>query len=323
MKTKVSVIVPIYNSESYIDKCIQSIIDQSYSNIEIILVNDGSIDNSKSICENYANIDKRIKLINQENQGVSKARNKGLDLAKGKYIGFVDGDDYIEKNMIESIISNIENTKADIGICGYNIVDDRNIKIKKSDCSERNLIIDNEQALELIFTTNKINGFLWNKIFKKELFEKVRLPEDMNICEDLYIVCKLLNEDNIISYTPQALYNYRENLNGATKTIKKLFFENGKLKYIDAFEKIAIIFKDEQWVLDLIRIKSTKTLLETYYLMIKNKYNDDKINKYIISELNKEKKYYLKNTNVSLKHKIAFILFNIRLKLLIKNIKVK
>lgn len=117
-KNLVSVIVPVYNAEHFIEKCIHSILNQSYKNIELILVNDGSTDNSVKICDSFAKIDNRIKLIHQANSGPSVARNNGIYNAKGKYIQFIDADDYIEENMIETLVNEMEKG-LDIVICGY------------------------------------------------------------------------------------------------------------------------------------------------------------------------------------------------------------
>ena len=116
---KISVIVPIYNSEDYIDRCVRSIVEQSYKNIEIILVDDGSTDNSSMMCDEWAKNDKRVKVIHKENGGVSSARNEGLKIAKGDYISFVDSDDYIDKKMIEKMLNQMEKGNTDLVICNY------------------------------------------------------------------------------------------------------------------------------------------------------------------------------------------------------------
>ena len=119
---KISIIVPIYNIEKYLPRCLDSILAQTYKNLEVILVDDGSVDNSGMIADKYARNDQRINVIHQVNKGVSAARNAGLDLATGDYIGFVDGDDYIEKDMYERLLFNAIKYKADISHCGYQMV---------------------------------------------------------------------------------------------------------------------------------------------------------------------------------------------------------
>ena len=115
----VSIIVPVYNAKKYLSNTLESILKQSYKNLEIILVNDGSTDNSKEICEHYAKIDSRIILLNKINGGVSSARNYGLEVAKGDYVSFIDSDDYLTVDMIETLVKDVQNTDVEIAVCGY------------------------------------------------------------------------------------------------------------------------------------------------------------------------------------------------------------
>lgn len=127
-QTLVSIIIPIYKVEQYLIDCIQSVCSQTYKNIEIILVDDGSPDNCGKICDDYAKMDKRISVIHKENGGLSDARNKGIDIARGDYITFVDSDDYVETTFIEDLYNAIEKTNSDISICNINVVDENGKK---------------------------------------------------------------------------------------------------------------------------------------------------------------------------------------------------
>lgn len=177
----ISVIVPIYNSEKYLKKCIDSIKNQTYKDLEIILVNDGSTDNSPKICDEYANIDKRIKVIHQENGGQATARNAGLDASKGEYIAFVDSDDYIEKDMYEVMLSMIEVSHSDIAICGHKeVFEDESIS--SVEIFEKEML-DTEALWQEIF--GNLNNAVWNKLFKKELIGELRFPVGMIHGEDL------------------------------------------------------------------------------------------------------------------------------------------
>jgi len=133
MSYKISIIVPIYNSEKYLRKCINSLLCQSYSNLEIILVNDGSKDKSGEICEEYALLDSRIKVIHTENCGQASARNTGLTVAKGEYIGFVDSDDWVDNDMYETLINMIGKYDADIAECGFRLVYDDHVEALDED----------------------------------------------------------------------------------------------------------------------------------------------------------------------------------------------
>lgn len=173
----ISVIVPIYNVEKYLEKCIESIINQTYKNLEIILVNDGSTDNSKKICEKYVEKDKRIKLVNKENGGLSAARNAGIAVAKGKYFGFVDSDDFIKDTMYEYLHNLIVENKSDIAICNYLYFTEdeemETIQNKIKDANEDKIkIFNSKEALRELLKGTTIQDFAWNKLYKAELFNK-------------------------------------------------------------------------------------------------------------------------------------------------------
>lgn len=202
----ISVIVPIYNVEEYIKKCIDSIINQSYKNIEILLIDDGSTDKSGIICEKYREIDKRIRVIHQSNKGLSNARNVGINKATGNLLSFVDGDDYVDKNYLKELKNNMDICKSDISICNYYRVKDNNIYIPY--IFNNNFICRGKEKynyLEGEFTT--ITTIAWNKLYKKKLFNNLKYPEN-KIFEDAYIICELLKNANIISYLNKPLYYY-------------------------------------------------------------------------------------------------------------------
>lgn len=200
----ISIIVPIYNAENYLEKCIQSLINQTYKNLEIILINDGSTDNSKKICNEYAKKDQRIKLINQKNSGVSTARNKGMESAQGQYICFVDSDDYISQEFIEKMTNQIITAKADLAICNINNVSSKGIKAQNF-LPYKNNIITKEDYYKNI---NNYGGFLWNKIFKKSLIGNLRLEKDIYYCEDELFVINYVEKCNKISCVNEPLYFY-------------------------------------------------------------------------------------------------------------------
>ncbi|WP_042199052.1 glycosyltransferase family 2 protein [Paenibacillus camerounensis] len=213
----ISIIVPVYNAENYIDRCIKSIQNQTYSDFELILVDDGSNDNSFEICRKYSKTDQRIKLIRTENFGVSSARNEGLRIAKGEYVGFVDSDDWIEADMYEILIRNIIEFNADISCCNYYM---------NSDSSE-NTIENQEKYIELFNNVeNCMNSFLERKIFGNsvcnKLFSTKVINHDFNeslaIGEDaIFLFESCLNSKKIISCN-EAKYHYYVRIGSATKT---------------------------------------------------------------------------------------------------------
>ena len=219
----VSIIVPVYNVEKYLEQCINSIINQTYKNIEIILIDDGSTDNSGIICDEYAKKDNRIKVIHKDNEGISATRNRGIDESSGKYISFVDSDDYIEKNMIEILYKDIEKENADIAVCNYIIVKDKN-NIKKDKNNSYNVIIlSQNDALRMCFC-NEFEFYLWNKIFKKTLFNEIKFPKGKN-SEERYTLPKLIDNSKKIIYDNRKLYYYRIRKNSIIHSNEKINYD--------------------------------------------------------------------------------------------------
>lgn len=225
MKPKISIIIPIYNVEMYLPRCIDSVLSQSFSNFELILINDGSTDQSGDICDKYAARDNRIIVIHTPNSGVSAARNRGLDMAKGEYIGFVDPDDYIDSRMYEILINKVEELNVDIAICSFAYVE--NHKVTPHDISEECKLFNKEQAIEYYFN-EKLPfdySFLCNKLFHKKLFVSVRLNPILSVQEDNEVFIRLLNQSASVIYIPKPLYFYYIRMDSVTQsglTFKKL-----------------------------------------------------------------------------------------------------
>lgn len=212
----ISIIVPIYNVENYLDKCIKSIISQTYNNLEIILVDDGSLDNCAEICDDYAEKDSRIVVIHKENGGLSSARNAGLKIAKGNYISFVDSDDYIYKEMIEHMLFVAVENAADIVICDYKTVyeDEKvNYEILEQYCDTGKIIDIGQNESQLAYFDDhkkrKSLVVVWNKLYKKELLENIRFPEG-RIHEDEAVTYRLLYKAKKIMYIKNSYYFYLE-----------------------------------------------------------------------------------------------------------------
>ncbi len=182
----ISVIVPVYNVEQYLNKCVDSIINQTYKNLEIILVDDGSPDNCGEICEKYAQKDDRIKVIHKENGGQGSARNMGLDISKGEYIAFVDSDDWIDSDMYECMMSDLLEHSADMSMCNFWIVNGEKISAEAE--QEDIIIMNNKQLMEFYYSDSRMNTSPCNKLYKKDLWEGIRYPE------------KVFREDELILY---------------------------------------------------------------------------------------------------------------------------
>lgn len=205
--SKISIIVPVYNILPYIEKCLNSLINQTYENIEIIIVDDGSNDGSEKICDKFAKNYKKINVFHKANGGLSSARNYGLNFATGDYIGFVDGDDYIELNMFERLINNLTQTNADISICSFFMENEDGSK----HCNCENLetkTFSNIEALELLSSERQDRYVVaWNKLYKKELFQDIEFPIG-KIHEDQAIIHHLFFKAKKISTISQKLYHY-------------------------------------------------------------------------------------------------------------------
>ena len=206
MNKLVSIIVPIYNAEKFLDQCIESLVNQSYKNIEIILINDGSSDKSLEKCQKWQKIDKRIVLVSQKNQGVSMARNHGLNIAKGDYISFVDSDDYVDKTFIEKLIKEILKYNADMVECGLNVIDinDNIISVK----SLKDKVIENKETLKLNFA-NLVDAtdYIANKMIKKNIIGDLRFSS-FKVSEDYEFLTYLYEKINKKVSLSEPLYNY-------------------------------------------------------------------------------------------------------------------
>lgn len=221
MEEKISIVVPIYNVEKYLKKCIESIINQTYKNLEIILVNDGSTDNSYKICEEYAGRDKRIKVINKENGGLSDARNAGLRVATGEYISFIDSDDYIELDMIYNLYQGIMKNNADICCCGKVLEYDKN-DVYVNNTSE--FCVDNVEALKKMLIGDNIDNSACDKLFKIDLFKEIKFPINRYF-EDIATVYKLFIKAKKIVHIKNLGYHYviRKNSISTEKFSNKQF----------------------------------------------------------------------------------------------------
>lgn len=204
----ISIIVPIYKVENYLHRCIDSLKNQDYLNIEIILVDDGSPDNCGIICDEYANKDTRIKVIHQENGGLSAARNAGIDIAQGDYLMFVDSDDWVESNFCSFALKKSQETQSDIVVFGYNDVYE-NRTVKKSIALDNEKQYSRKEALKELHG-GKILSFAWNKIYKADLFKTgIRYPKG-RLFEDIGTTYLLFHQANAVYLASGATYNYQK-----------------------------------------------------------------------------------------------------------------
>ena len=223
----ISVIVPVYKVEKYLDRCVQSIVDQTYSNLEIILVDDGSPDNCGAMCDAWAEKDSRIKVIHKENGGGAQARNVGLDCAAGKYIGFVDSDDYILPEMYKALVSVCQSTDSDITECGY-ITFENEEEIKSDASSGAVSVYNTEQALRENIGNKTCCQIVWNKVYKREVLANVRFVEG-KLIDDEFFTYRALGNARRVSVVPVQFYCYRQQLSS-------IMHQTYSLKWLAAVE---------------------------------------------------------------------------------------
>lgn len=216
----ISLIIPVFNVEEYLRQCLESIIKQSFSNYEVILVDDGSTDKSMEIIREYEKKFKRVKILSQRNKGVSEARNLALKHAKGEYVLYIDSDDFLKFNMLELMVNEANKTKADIVMCNYNLyygVNNKNNRVVSYNVLE-DKIYSSSEVIDMILNFN-IQGQLWNKLFKRSLLLENNFEfESGRYVQDIFPVFKVINNSNKIAFINEYLYYYRQR---ETSTIHK------------------------------------------------------------------------------------------------------
>lgn len=208
----ISIIVPVYNVKNYLRMCVDSIVNQTYENLEILLLDDGSTDGSAELCDELAETDARIKVYHQKNSGISATRNVGISMAAGEYIGFVDSDDYVDSTMYEKMITKIKEENGDLVICGYQKVDENNDYIE-NDSPIRNEVLNSHEAVKRMY--EKRGWYyvtLWNRLYRRELFQNLKFWVGKKH-EDLFLAQKILLASNKIVTISERLYFYRATAN--------------------------------------------------------------------------------------------------------------
>lgn len=236
----ISVIIPVYKVEQYLDKCVESIVNQTYKNLEIILVNDGSPDNCPKMCENWAKKDKRIIVLNKENGGQGSARNLALDKCTGEYICFVDSDDWVDLNYIESLYDSIKQNNADISICGVREVYEDNTAPRILSKNETTEVFEQPELFEIAYKKQDFFCLApWNKLYKKSLFKNIRFPE-IRMYEDSAIYLNIFHAAKKMVISPIVTYNYLVRNQGTMRNsltkikIEGIFVQNElRLKFLE------------------------------------------------------------------------------------------
>ena len=206
-KDLISVIIPVYNVKDYVRRCIESVMHQTYENLQILVINDGSTDSSEELCRQLASKDFRMTVISTKNQGVSAARNEGLLRATGKYVCFVDSDDYIDSEMIEQLVTDLKENDTELAICGFREGEEGSLVDMTAGKKQ---IYTSQEAKRLVFANDLFRGFLWNKLFVKRIIDEHQLTfhRQLKVWEDLLFVFQYLHYINRLVYNPTPFYNY-------------------------------------------------------------------------------------------------------------------
>lgn len=218
---KISCVIPLYNCQDYAIQCIESVINQSYQDIEIILVDDGSTDCTPSICDGFSKMDERVVVIHKENGGLSSARNAGVSIATGEYVSFIDGDDYLESNFFSTLLEEVQNQNVGLVSCGFHFVHDDQKTVYRKDweiSSREEYCAD--KYLEMMLRS-QFSCVVWNKLYRTSLcktisFRRDRLNEDY--LYNYYYAKLLIEKEMIVVSVPEKLYNYRKNSGGLTNS---------------------------------------------------------------------------------------------------------
>lgn len=280
MNYRVSVIVPVYNVEKHLKTCLDSVINQTYKNLEIILIDDGSTDNSSEICDEYARNDERIVVIHKENKGVSSARNKGIEIATGDFIGFVDSDDYIEPDMYEKLVSMITSDDIDIATSGY-----------YKDFSDRKVPMKNEgevpiypvcvkDFLKYVYIRDKyqnVAGYIVTKLFRASVIKEndILFDENMVMTEDILFFSQILMLSKKIVYTEKHLYHYFQRETSAYHNFKLRIDSMGS---VVAYERMVKLFSEnnvDENIIDYVK----RFLVYHASLLLKMSYENDYLHK--------------------------------------------
>ena len=312
----ISIIVPIYNTERYLERCLESIINQEYKNLEIILINDGSEDNSIDICEKYKKTDNRIIIINKEHTGVSDTRNVGLKNATGEYIGFVDSDDYINKEMFKQLIEGAEKFKCDISMC--DLIETNSFKNEVCEYKSKNVLMNKKEALEQLLYDKNIGNYMTVKLFRRELMEDIKFPEN-TFYEDIYVAYKLFQKANNILYIPIPMYNYYQRkdsiVNNVTiqsiqqylKAVFERYYDLKKtsrgITLYNVYSIVNVVIKMSIWAIKISDFELFDNLIYNYYCKMKKELylvDEGELVK-IMTDLEKACFYLLKLDNSFLK----------------------
>ena len=299
MRDLITVVVPVYKVEKYIDRCVTSIINQSYKNLEIILVDDGSPDNCGKICDDYAKKDERIKVIHKENGGLSDARNAGINIAKGKYITFIDSDDYIKYDYVEFLYNLILKNNVKVSICSHTVLYDTGLRIDKE--TEEFSVLDAKTTIKRILYGDSIDISAWAKMYETTLFDDIKYPKG-RLFEDSAITCKILSNCEKIAIGSKSKYFYMIRSDSITN-------ENFNVKKMDLItstkEMGEYILKKYPDLENAVNRRIMYAYLSTLSQLASSKEKHLKEQKEMMEYISRNRKKVLKDKNIPKRDRIA------------------
>lgn len=320
-KNLVSIIIPVYNGEKHIEKCIRNVLKQTYSNIEIIVLNDGSTDKTKKILENMASESGNLKVINKNNSGVSDTRNLGIKLASGKYVIFLDSDDFLEKQAIEKMMVKVKENNFDILIYGFKVNGSSNrsndTETLKKLC--KSSVNKNDILKSVISTKNNIFGYVWRALYSKELILKnnIFFPKGIKISEDYMFFLNAINcsKNILIDYNEYYMYN----INDQSMSIKYIPSLLNDMIYVNKWMYENVV-KDKEFLLDGYYCSVCNTYLRSVQNVVRNPNNSLKECVKLVKDIKKEnnfKKYinkvWFKLNSFTFKSFVSILMFKFNL----------
>ena len=301
---KVSIIVPVYKVEKFLERCVESIIKQTYQNIEIILIDDESPDECPKMCDQYEIKDNRIKVIHKKNGGLSDARNAGLDIASGEYIAFVDSDDWIESDFIETLYMNAEREKADISVVGYQLIWEDG-RIRRFGRDEEYYVFDRENAIRELLKQQKFQCMVCQKMYRKQIFETIRFPVG-KIYEDVAIGLSTFLKAERVVVSGKVKYNYFQR----SDSIVNAKFDKRKLFFLECCNKIIDYSDSQNKLFDLeahtFYLRALMMFTLQLYQLDEEKYESTV--KWLENEIRRCRRFIWKNPSIELKKKIVLSL---------------
>lgn len=304
MDEKISIIIPVYKVENYLEKCIDSILCQTYRNLEVILVDDGSPDKCGEICDRYAAKDNRVKVIHKKNAGVARARNDGIDIATGDYISFIDSDDWIAENAYEVLYNGLKEYNADCSVGGcVNVIEKNDILQPQERKSQGVRCVDAEEAMKGILLKGSA---VWNRLFKRDIFQEIRFPLD-RINDDEVVALHAYAECKKIVFLDADTYYYRIRSNSITTSkfsLKKLDW------YYNSIDNLEFVKKNYPSLIPCGEYKLIYSLLYCYTKLkgVKKTAEVKAALAQLKNDIRKNKSMALKNTYLSVPLKVLIVL---------------